>query len=78
MQAYLFRNGRNESLVVRDNDNTPVPILDRVHEGIETLDIEMVSRLCTHRYDQSHMSSSIHLWSSTNLIEKEDVRVLER
>ena len=42
----LLGNGRDESFVVGDDDDTAVPARDRGYERVETLDIEVVSRLC--------------------------------
>lgn len=41
----LRRNSGDEALVVRDKDDTAIPDWECVYERVETLDIEVVSRL---------------------------------
>ena len=43
--AYLLCNGCDEPLVVRNDDYAAVPAVQRRHQRIQTLDIEVVSRL---------------------------------
>lgn len=43
--TYLFRDSSDKSLVVRDDDNTSVPLAQREHQRIETLQIQVVSWL---------------------------------
>lgn len=70
MCTYLIRRVGDESLVVTDTDHTALERLERVNQGIDTLDIQVVRGL------QSASSSSHH--SSTRLIEQQDVRPLHR
>lgn len=44
-ETHLFRNSSDKLLVVRNDDHASVPLAEREHERVETLQIEVVSRL---------------------------------
>jgi hypothetical protein len=45
LETHLIRRGSDEPLVVRDRDNTSFERLERLDEGVNTLDVQMIRRL---------------------------------